>query len=511
MDFTITFHLILRLPVVIFIPKPDAIMYAMVEMNDPLSERELEILRLVATGAANKEIARQLIISPNTVKVHLRNIFTKVGVASRTEATLYALKIGLVRPETIHDPADQDAGDLASAVEPAGAMGLPGIVMEDQPAAGLPGSLAGGRAAPSGRSGWKAWQIALILLASLALIGAGIASSRWLNPAPAPTSTTLPTMTAQAASTPTSGGSSWTRRSSLPAPRKGMGIAEYQNDFYLIAGETDAGTDGAVLRYQPQSDAWVTLTSKPTPVSEIQSALIGEKIYVPGGLLQNGQATDILEVYDPREDAWETRASLPVPLSAYALASFEGHLYLFGGKNGSTYHNNVYVYDPVADAWSEQTAMSAPRAYASAVVGQGKIFVLGGYDGKQALVLNEAYFPSRDESDEPAWETLAPLPQERYAMGAAHLAGSIYLVGGLDKDGKPASPGGLIYIELSDQWASLTTTALPGDSHPAVMSSGYYLYMLGGEAKGHLSDGNYSFQAVYTILVPNIIQNGGGE
>ena len=61
-----------------------------------LSERELEILRLVATGASNKEIAAKLFISPNTVKVHLSNIFSKINVVSRTEATLYAIHNGLV-------------------------------------------------------------------------------------------------------------------------------------------------------------------------------------------------------------------------------------------------------------------------------------------------------------------------------------------------------------------------------------------------------------------------------
>lgn len=482
----------------------------MAETNDPLSERELEILRLVATGAANKEIARQLIISPNTVKVHLRNIFAKIGVASRTEATLYALKIGLVKHDAIQAAADPESveGHAGETIT----MGLPGIIVEDHQgvgpgSSGAPGS---GRTATSGRRGLKAWQIILILLASLALIGAGIASTRWLILSPTPTATLPPTATtqAQAAATPASSGSGWTRRSNLPAPRKGMGIVEYQNNFYLIGGETASGIDSAVLRYEVQDDRWETMTSKPTPVSEIQSALIGEKIYVPGGLLADGQATDVLEVYDPRQDAWESKARLPIPLSAYALASFEGQLYLFGGKSGSTYHDHVYVYDPVADAWSERMAMSAPRAYASAVAGQGKILLLGGFDGSKALDLNEAYFPTRDESREPPWESLASLPQARYAMGAAHLAGNTYLVGGMGQDGKPASPGGLIYLELTDQWGGLNTTQLPEDARPAVMASGYFLYMLGGESGGRLSDGNYSFQAVYTILVPNIIQGG---
>jgi DNA-binding CsgD family transcriptional regulator len=65
-----------------------------------LSERELEILRLVASGLSNKEIAAQLVLSPNTVKVHLRNIFGKIGVQSRTEATMVAVRQGWVSVPT---------------------------------------------------------------------------------------------------------------------------------------------------------------------------------------------------------------------------------------------------------------------------------------------------------------------------------------------------------------------------------------------------------------------------
>ena len=51
-----------------------------------ISDREREILRLLAEGATNLQIAQQLNISVNTVKVHVRNIFGKIGVTSRAEA-----------------------------------------------------------------------------------------------------------------------------------------------------------------------------------------------------------------------------------------------------------------------------------------------------------------------------------------------------------------------------------------------------------------------------------------
>ena len=61
----------------------------------PLTDRELEVLKLVARGQSNREIAQQLAISEATVRTHVSRILTKVGLSSRTQAALYALQKGL--------------------------------------------------------------------------------------------------------------------------------------------------------------------------------------------------------------------------------------------------------------------------------------------------------------------------------------------------------------------------------------------------------------------------------
>jgi DNA-binding NarL/FixJ family response regulator len=63
-----------------------------------LTERELRVLRLVASGASNPEIAETLSISVNTVKSHLKNILEKLQLENRTQAATYALQHGLVSP-----------------------------------------------------------------------------------------------------------------------------------------------------------------------------------------------------------------------------------------------------------------------------------------------------------------------------------------------------------------------------------------------------------------------------
>lgn len=75
--------------------------------SDLLSDREMEVLRLVALGIGNREIAAKLFLSQRTVKAHLTNIFNKLNVASRSEAIVKGLQWGLI---TLEDSGERPRG-----------------------------------------------------------------------------------------------------------------------------------------------------------------------------------------------------------------------------------------------------------------------------------------------------------------------------------------------------------------------------------------------------------------
>ncbi len=68
------------------------------EGPEKLTDRETEVLRLLARGYSNREIAGELVIGEKTVKTHVSNVLSKLNVPSRTQAALYAIRIGLVDP-----------------------------------------------------------------------------------------------------------------------------------------------------------------------------------------------------------------------------------------------------------------------------------------------------------------------------------------------------------------------------------------------------------------------------
>lgn len=84
---------------------------AVTEERAPLSEREMEVLHEAARGLPNKDIARRLSLSVRTVHTHLGNIFSKLGVGSRTEAVLLALRNGWISLEDTYRNSPTAGGD----------------------------------------------------------------------------------------------------------------------------------------------------------------------------------------------------------------------------------------------------------------------------------------------------------------------------------------------------------------------------------------------------------------
>lgn len=424
----------------------------MPEPND-LSVREREILTLVAKGASNKEIARDLHISTNTVKVHLRNIFAKIDANSRTEAAMYAVNAGIV---------DVGGNGSTSAQTIEVTRGNRNLII------GLA-------------------SVAIIVLAGATAL---LAFSGLLGGRQNDEQTNLPVERG------------WQERSSLSKPRQGLALVSYDGEIYAIGGEDADGALNLVEHYDPILNEWSVRNPKPVPVSDVSGVVIGGKVYVPGGRTSSGEVTDVLEIYSPLEDSWENGEKLPVGLSGYSLVSYEGNMYLFGGWDGERYVNSVFEYIPESDQWNEMTPMSTERGHAGAAVAGGKIYIIGGFDGRIGLDLNEIYVPELEGSESGPWTAAQSLPASRYSMGVAGLGNLVHVVGG--EIGAGGSEASLVYSPQEDIWQEFDSPNDDSLVNFGLVPLESQLYIVGGKLGEDLTSVSSAYQALYTFVIPII-------
>jgi DNA-binding CsgD family transcriptional regulator/N-acetylneuraminic acid mutarotase len=451
----------------------------------PLSDREMEILQLVATGATNQQIAQALVISVNTVKVHLRNIYAKLGVASRTEATMVAVREGWVEVARQEDGVDQDPGSSGASAGPvslatAGAAAAPVEVLpplEPAPRVSRPKRIA--------------LSIGM-LVALMALVLPAVLEDQASRGTADPISGVFPT------APPGSTTTRWRTRAQLPTPRTGLAVVSVEGMLYAIGGVSNDGVTGKVEVYDPETDSWATGSTKPTPAGFVSAVEVGGLIYVPGGIDARQQALDVLEVYDPIEDIWQTRAPLPQPVGAYGLAALEDHVYLFGGRNGQGYLDAVYRYDPATDVWEARRPMVSGRGFLGAATAGDRIYVAGGYDDVAEYHAVDAYDPLTD-----TWSPLPPMTLPRGGLVLVAVREQLYAIGG-------GMAGYLAFNERFDPrtgaWSNVETPVREQWQGLGAAFVTPEIYAIGGWNDGNLSV-NEAYQALFQSLVPLLPAN----
>ena len=438
----------------------------MLNEQTALSEREMEILRLVATGASNQEIARNLTISVNTVKVHLRNIYEKLDVMSRTEATMVAVRQGWVQVPGQETPAKTEKETPAPPVLPA----LP--VLERWPRL----------------SAVKRASLAVALVVALAsLLFPSLISSK-SNGSGNGNSLEQPFVISPSRPFTTR----WHPLAQMPTSRAHLAVTAWGDLIYAIGGVGNEGVSGKVEAYDPKADTWASRRSKPTPVGFVSAGVIEDRIYVAGGVGSGGQIERVLEAYDPAHDTWEPRAPLPEGVASYGVAVLDGKLYLFGGWNGREYVASVYRYDPGANRWETLPPIDQPRAFLGAAVVGDHIYLVGGYDGTTEFDTCDTY--------DPATGTIAhksPMAQQRGDLAVIVVREYLYAIGG-------PMTGYLAFNERydprTDTWSRIETPIAGLWRGLGLAYSAPYLYAIGGWNGTNLS-ANEAYQPLFVVPV----------
>lgn len=294
-------------------------------MTTLLSERELQILRLVAEGFSNRQIASMLDISENTVKVHVRNIFGKIQVASRTEASMYAVRNGLiadiVSSEDNYTPAHSDVRDDVGVSHASG----------------------------ENRSSWWIHQYWVIWV-GMVIVVVAMVGVWWSMRAPYPVRPIEQVNDTQR----------WSTLAPLPIPASGVQLVTVTGQLYALGGELER----AVWRYDASQAAWMRTRELPfTPGDVSWSDATGVWVI----------DSDQHMVWSWDGQVWLMHVALPAGVQPTALVRVAGALMLLDRTNGV-----VWVIDMRVDQTWQQYAVPTQTLVAPRLVAMDDVLYLLG-------------------------------------------------------------------------------------------------------------------------------------
>jgi len=463
--------------------------------QNPLSEREMEVAQLLATGASNAEIARKLIISPHTVKVHLRNVFEKLQVSSRTEASMVLVQRGWLLVPGVEVPAVEIAAERAAPLPPP----------DPEPLADLPATL----------YPWQRFYLmGALLLCLLGLVAPHLRASNRNSPGLLSDAGRSVLVKPLFQDEPR-----WEVQTPLGKARSRLAVATVDDSLYAIGGEAAGGR--AVTNvdvYDLQVNQWHAVRPLPQPLANLAATALHGRIYVAGGshnddqgqtsttvtmTVSNGVSNGFW-VYDPEQDQWQSLGQLPAPLAGASLVADSEALYLIGGWDGQMMRDEIWrLVPPTAEetvsdstlAWEVVNRMETARAFFGTAMVQNEIYVIGGYDGRRELALANVYVTTTNE-----WRTLPPLSTPRGGLSVVYDGLAIFALGGgwthpidtLDR-----------FDPVANLWSNFASP-LPGEwRHLAAASYNDRIHLFGGWGGDYLNN-HLVYQSSFRSLLPVI-------
>jgi len=444
-------------------------------IDNPLSEREMEVARLLATGASNAEIARDLVISPHTVKVHLRNIFEKLQVNSRTEASMLLVQHGwIVVPGAVVEAVSEPAPPPLPEPEP----------LTDSPAH-LPR--------------WLRLCLAGALALCVLLLLAPYAGVLMDDATDLLTNANQPLRTPPAAQLDPR----WQVRTPLPQSLGRHALANLAGQLVQLGGETaDGAALDSVQYFDEQSSRWVPLAPLPTPLANLAATTMETMLYVAGGSYQAPAGAeapvifDQLLQYEAGFDAWTVVNKLPYAVAGAGLVADDTAIYLVGGWDGQNMRDEIWRYAPTSQTgWELVGHLAKGRAFLGAAAVRGELYIAGGYDGEREIELLERFTPATGEVQE-----LGPMTTPRGGLALVYDGVALYAIGGgwtqpvvnLERYDLATNAWSNFPSPFQGEWRNLAAAGRDG-----------HIYMTGGWAGDYL-DTHLEFQSSFRALLPVI-------
>lgn len=281
-----------------------------------LSERELQILRLVAEGFSNRQIAGMLDISENTVKVHVRNIFSKIHVASRTEASMYAVRHGLLVDVRV---------DGAEEHHPPVSVQQPAVVRRPLP--------------------WR-WIVGvLLLMCSVSVVW-------WWN---------MRTVYQTRVIDVTTDAHQWGRIAALPSQWSGVQYVTAAGQLYAFGGALER----RMMQYDASRDAWTPAADIPFVAADSPSWSDATGVWVID------ESTRTMWLWDGR--AWRMQYTLSDEMDPTDMVRVAGAMVIL-----DVMRQQIWVYDArTAASWSAYALPAPIEATAQLVVLDAVLYLLG--------------------------------------------------------------------------------------------------------------------------------------